>query len=210
MMDDRVIRLSENDAERAGSVLARAFRDDPFHAYFLPDAGERDRLFPTLYAGVIRFGCLYGEVWGVAAESESDLVGVAIWLPAPGGEWSQERMERAEMPSFADLLGADASERLEGPFAVFEAAVEHAAPHPHWYLSNVGVDPAWQRRGVGGALVRRFAARAAADRVPACFWTVQPANVPFYHQHGFSIAAEGVEHASMLPYWIFHRLTDAP
>jgi ribosomal protein S18 acetylase RimI-like enzyme len=107
-----------------------------------------------------------------------------------------------------DLLGAEAAARLEEPFAAIEAALEQAAPQPHWYLSNVGADPAWQRRGVGAALVRRFAARAAADEVPGCFWTVTPMNVPFYHRLGFTIVAEGVERRSRLPYWIFRGCAD--
>jgi ribosomal protein S18 acetylase RimI-like enzyme len=203
-MDDRVIRLTEADAARAGAVLGRAFRDDPFHVYFLPDATARARRLPALYASAIRFGCRYGEVWGVEAEPGGALIGVGLWLPAPGGEWTPERMADVDM-SLPDLLGADAAARLEEPFAAIEAALEHAVPQPHWYLSNIGVDPGWQRRGVGAALVRRFAARAAADRVPGCFWTVQPMNVPFYRRLGFTIATEGVEPTSQLPYWVFRR-----
>jgi hypothetical protein len=63
---------------------------------------------------------------------------------------------------------------------------------------------------LAGALIERFLARAAADRVPACLWTMQPANVPFYQRYGLEVAAENVETSSGLPYWIFHRLADTP
>jgi ribosomal protein S18 acetylase RimI-like enzyme len=210
MTAGRVVRLTGADAERAGTVLARAFRDDPFHIYFLPDAAARDRLLPAFYTTAVRYGCLYGETWGVAPEPGGELAAVGFWLPMPGADFTPERMERSGMAGTPNLLGADAWERLEATAAAIEAAQDQVVPLPHWYLTAIGVDPSWQRQGLGGTLVQRFMARATADGVPACFWTVQPANVPFYERHGFTIVAEGVEPKSGLPYWIFRRFADTP
>ena len=163
MIDGRVVRLTEADAERAGAVLARAFRDDPFHIYFLPDAETRDRLLPAVYMPFVRYGCLYGETWGVVPEPGGDLAAVGFWLPVPGAEFTPERVERSGLAGIPTLLGGDAWERLEETAAALEAAQDQVVPRPHWYLTAIGVDPSWQRQGLGGALVQRFMARAAAD-----------------------------------------------
>jgi GNAT superfamily N-acetyltransferase len=136
-MDDRVVRLEQADAERAGAALTRAFHDDPFHVHLFSDPNERDRSWLALYTAAVRFGCLYGESWAVT-------------------------------------------------------------------------DPAWQRRGSGGMLVERFRVRAAADRVPTCLWTKQPATDPFYQRHGLEVVADNAEPSSGLRNWIFRRFADTP
>jgi hypothetical protein len=42
-------QLTESDVAPAAGVMARAFRDDPFHVYFLPDAGARAARLPVIY-----------------------------------------------------------------------------------------------------------------------------------------------------------------
>jgi ribosomal protein S18 acetylase RimI-like enzyme len=210
MLESRVVRLTESESERAGAVLARAFRDDPFHVYFLPDAEIRDRLLPAFYTTLVVYGCLYGETWGVAPAPGGELAAVAIWLPMPAADFTPERMERSGMAGIPDLLGADAWELFVETAATIGAVQDQVVPVPHWDLTVVGVDPSWQQQGLGRILVQRFMARAAADGVPACFWTVQPVNVPFYQRHGFAVVAEGVEPKSGLHYWIFRRFADGP
>jgi GNAT superfamily N-acetyltransferase len=209
-MDGRVVRLSEADAERAAAVLVRAFRDDPFHVYLFPDPDARDRLWLALYTAAVRFGCLYGESWAVTDPAVEALAAVGFWFPVPGGEFTPERMERSGLAAAAALWGAGDWQRFETALAAIEAAKRQLVPTPHWYLLTVGTDPAWQRRGLGGALIERFLARAATDRVPACLWTMQPANVPFYQRHGLAVAADNIEPSSGLRYWIFRRLADTP
>ena len=102
-MDDRVVRIQEADAERAGAVLARAFHDDPFHVYLFPDPDERDRLWRALYTAAVRFGCLYGESWAVTDPAGEALAAVAYGFPMPGGEFTPERMERSGLAAVADL-----------------------------------------------------------------------------------------------------------
>jgi hypothetical protein len=56
--------------------------------------------------------------------------------------------------------------------------------------------------------VERFSARAAADQVPGCLWTMQPHNVPFYQRCGFAVVADNVEPSSGLRYWIFRQFAN--
>jgi len=66
-----------------------------------------------------------------------------------------------------------------------------AVPGPHWYLAGIGVDPARQREGIGGALLAPGV--DAADRVgiPTALLTNAERNLSFYGAHGFEVVLEG-------------------
>jgi ribosomal protein S18 acetylase RimI-like enzyme len=201
MSDVREIQLTEADAEQAGAILFAAFRDYPLFSYLLPDAEARDHLLLAFFVAAIRFACLCGEAWAVAPNGR--LAAAAVWLPVPGAEPTPERLERSGMARLPDILGADVWGRFETTVGAIEAAQEQAVPPPHRYLWGLGVDPAWQRRGLGQALLRCFQSRAAANGVPACLWTVDAEGVPYYQRHGYDVVADGVEPTSGLSYWIF-------
>jgi ribosomal protein S18 acetylase RimI-like enzyme len=201
MSNTHEIPLTEADAEEAGSILLAAFRNYPLFSWLLPDARARDRLLPAFFVAAVRYACLCGEAWAVTTNDR--LAAVAVWLAVPGAEPTSEQLERSGMARLPELLGADVWRRFETTAGAIEAAQEQAVPPPHRYLWGIGVDPTWQRRGLGGALLQCFGSRAAAEGVPACLWTVDAKGVAYYRRHGYDLVAEGVEPASGLPYWIF-------
>jgi predicted N-acetyltransferase YhbS len=73
-------------------------------------------------------------------------------------------------------------------------------PVPHWYCLLLAVEPARQRRGIGGALLRSIQARAAAAGVAFYLETDVPENVPYYEGHGFRVVES----------WRMPALGDAP
>jgi ribosomal protein S18 acetylase RimI-like enzyme len=70
----------------------------------------------------------------------------------------------------------------------------HVAPHhprePHWYLFVLGVEPEWQGRGVGSALLARFYEKASASGRPAYLETDLHSSVRLYERHGFVVVQE--------------------
>jgi ribosomal protein S18 acetylase RimI-like enzyme len=60
---------------------------------------------------------------------------------------------------------------------------------PHWYLHMIGVDPRFQGRGYGSALIRHALERVDSDRLPAYLESTNPVNVPIYERHGFELVA---------------------
>jgi predicted N-acetyltransferase YhbS len=60
-----------------------------------------------------------------------------------------------------------------------------------WYLDQIGVDPARQGEGIGGALIRFGLDRARADEVPAFLETAIAANVGYYERFGFRVTVHG-------------------
>lgn len=60
-------------------------------------------------------------------------------------------------------------------------------PHyPHWYLTDLAVDPGSQGLGIGSALLRDRLAKVDADGLPAYLEATTPASRRLYERHGFA------------------------
>jgi GNAT superfamily N-acetyltransferase len=173
---------------RVAVTLARAFQDDPLMRYAIPDDERRRRLLPRLIALNVRYGRRYGEVY--ATPGFAGFEGAAIWLPPGQTRMTLWRILRAGM--FTAPLWA--------PWPVLRrlaASSEHAAAlqrrcltEPHWYLSQLGVEPAAQRRGVASRLLEPMLARMDAAALPCYLETENAANLAFYQRFGFRVIAE--------------------
>src|SRR5260370_4515182 len=58
---------------------------------------------------------------------------------------------------------------------------------PPWYLPLIGIDPARQGKGLGGALMRHATDICDRDGVLAYLESSNPRNIPLYERHGFGI-----------------------
>ncbi|MGZ4282158.1 MAG: GNAT family N-acetyltransferase [Gaiellaceae bacterium] len=178
-----IVRLERARLGEASDVLARAFYDDPAWVWLIPDPERRSRLLPWLFR--LGFDVTAAEVYATAGT----VLGAARWLP-PG------RPPMRFVPTIRALLTTPVRLGAATPqFLAYGRAVEamraDAAPGPHWYLAGIGVDPAAQRRGVGGLLLRPGMEAATRDGVPAVLLTNNEANLSFYESHGFRTVREG-------------------
>ncbi len=69
----------------------------------------------------------------------------------------------------------------------------------------LGVEPALQGQGIGGALIRPILARADEQRVPCYLETYAEGNVRYYARHGFALVTAGVEPSSGERFWTMRR-----
>lgn len=177
MTDPTPVRAAPQDQDRTVASLVAAFADDPFIRWMFPDARGYLQAFPlvlTYFAGGA-FG--QGTAWRSA-----DCHAAAFWLP-PGVSPDE------------DGLGAVLEEWVAPDLRgeVFEVLGQVAAGHPdeaHWYLPAMGVDPRYQGKGYGSALLRAGLAACDAAQVPAYLESTNPANVPFYGRSGFEVIGE--------------------
>jgi predicted N-acetyltransferase YhbS len=79
-----------------------------------------------------------------------------------------------------------------------------------WYLDAIGVDPARQRSGVGGVLIRHGLALAAKDGAPAFLETSAAANIPYYERFGFNVVDQGDAPNGGPHIWFMRREGERP
>lgn len=156
------------------SSLVLAFHNDPANRWLYPDPYQFLTYFPQF---VQAFG-------GKAFEHNTvycspNYSGAALWYP-PGVEADGEAVIQLMQRSVFEAEQADV-------FAVFEQ-IEHYHPkYSHWYLPFLGVEPRYQGRGYGTALMQPILNQCDRDRIPAYLESSNPTNIPFYERHGFEV-----------------------
>lgn len=178
------------------ALLARAFEDDPMMAWVFHDPARRGRDLRRLFAANLRHARRHGRVDALPAPaggagSPGDAAGAALWL-GPGAypmrAWQTLGSGHAFVPF---TLGLTSLRRLRRLNAYAHMQHARAAGGPHWYLHGIGVEPEWQRQGVGSALLRLGLERADRDHLPCYLETARESTLPFYARFGFRVAIPG-------------------
>ncbi|KUL37319.1 puromycin N-acetyltransferase [Streptomyces sp. NRRL F-4489] len=168
---------THDDLPRIVRTLGRAFADYPLtrHTIAAEDHQARLERFHELF--VARIGLDHGRVWVT-----EDCAAVAVWTTP---ETAAEEAFAEIGPRLAEICGDRARASAEA-----EAAMRpHRPAGPVWFLGSAGVDPAWQGRGLGAAVIRPGLRAAEQAGVPAFLETSDEGNVRFYERLGFAVTA---------------------
>lgn len=163
---------ANEDRERMMAALVAAFIGDPFIRWIFPDSLQYLTYFPEIlrYFGGRAFE--HG-----AAYRTHDFRAAALWLPPGVGP---------DVEALAAVLTKGVESTLQSEvFAVFEKLGQSHPQIAHWHLPVIGVDPRWQGKGYGSALLSRALAVCDADDVAAYLEAINPVNVPLYERFGF-------------------------
>lgn len=191
------IPLTADHIPAATRVLIRAFVADPGLLFVLPDAADRARLSARLAEAALR----YTLRCGAPLVTDHDVRGVALWFPPDGPPPAAADFAETGVAAVPDLLGDAAWTRLDRLIAHHPVH----APEPHWFLAMFGVDPAWQRRGIGAALM--VPVFTQADRDGICCYLEAPTagNERYYTNQGFQVVGETDVPASNVHIWLMRR-----
>ncbi len=195
-----IVRLDAAGYQRAATALARAFQDYRLMVYAAPEARRRLRGVPALYGALLADSFRYGEVY-----VPRDGSGAACWLPPDRVHAGLLRQVRSGMLKLPLAFGWSGFNRL----LPYDAATRHLhhkhASMPHWYLSAIGVEPARQGQGLGGALMRPILQKADASGVACYLETHREENVRLYERHGFVVAEHADVPGHEVPIWAMLR-----
>ena len=167
-----------SSSPRRATVLARAFQDDPAWSWVLPSAeparagrcpgsSASASSRPTPRSGrrpgpcsAARAGCRPGRPRDARRPDAARARRDAAAAPRGDGAASSPTGARSRQPAPAAPM-----------------------PGPHWYLAGIGVEPAEQRRGIGGGAARSRASRPPrATACPCALLTNTDANLSFYER----------------------------
>ena len=195
------VPLDPADVSAAAGILVRSFADDPGLRFVLPDPADRERLGPSLADAVIRYAVRCGS----PLATPDAVRGVALWFPPDAPAPTDADLTETGLAAVPEQIGADAWARFQRLLDHLDALHPRYAPEPHWYLAMLGVDPAWQRQGLGAALL--LPVFAAADRDGLCCYLEAPTedNARYDERRGFRVLAETDVPDSDVHVWLMRR-----
>ncbi len=172
MNERAIVPVAAGAQRRCVGTLIAAFADDPVARWLFPEPGQYLDHFPRLVGAFAEPALEAGTAFQV-----DGFAGAAVWL-APGQEPDEDAL--------AEAIGQGVS--AERQAAVLELLGRMAEAHPkeaHWYLPLIGVEPAYQGRGYGSALLSQVSKVCDREGLPAYLEATSPANVALYRRHGF-------------------------
>ena len=199
-------KLTSNDVDAAADVLVRAFFNYPMLTWLMPDDAHRRATLPTFLRASVRWGLLMDEVYGAS----DPLTGVAIW--APPGLRDADLDPDDSFVHYADVLaalGPGAAARHERFLSEQHTIRDGEIGERTWYLAWLGIDPASQRSGVGGALLRHMFDLLDPEGVDTYLETEKAINVPYYERHAFGVLTQGVISGGGPKFWTMRRTAGA-
>jgi ribosomal protein S18 acetylase RimI-like enzyme len=178
--------------EQAADSLGRAFINDPTMKSILPDIAdpvERARHLADLFRVILAIERRTGQpVLGVV--QDGSVVGAAITegVGHPGA-LGLIATGIGQMPRMVRALGWAGIGRALNVFTVLS---ENHPKEPHLYLQILGVDPPFQGKHFGGALLDRLKLEASVRPEIAGVYleTATEANVAFYSSKGYEVLGE--------------------
>jgi ribosomal protein S18 acetylase RimI-like enzyme len=196
-------RANLEDAAALTRLLTTAFLNDPVMDWVIRSGPKRISALDALF-----FRLLYGraipagEVW-----MSDDGAACTIWLPPGLSAWPVGVVAQLRLlPLFVQLCGFG---RL-GRGAKLSGAMEKAHPRErHFYLFFMAVDPRFQGKGLGSAILDATLKGIDQAVMPAYLENSNPKNARLYERAGF-LAQNNIspkEAPPLIPMW---RLARSP
>jgi ribosomal protein S18 acetylase RimI-like enzyme len=190
------------DLSQVVEMSSRAFFDDPFFTYLLPnDAMRRSRL-PYFFRAVYTHMGEHGRI--VTVRDENDVaLGVAAWLTT-GGYPLPMRVQLSQMPLSTRAFYRRPRSLLVGNKYMASLLRAHRKD-PQWYLMVLCADPPAQRSGVGTMLLENAFAQVDVEGVGSHLETPRLDNVAYYQRFGYELIETLTPVEGAPPYYTMWR-----
>ncbi len=142
--------------------------------------------------------------YGQLCRPNGKAFGVSIWSKPVNGDLSQQIANQRK--AFLRIHLSDTClakyTQITGGMA---EQTEKVVPPGSWYLSIVGIAPAYQGQGLGGRLIRPILDKTDELGLHTYLETFTLRNMRFYQRLGFQEASAFDEPGTKSPYWVMIR-----
>lgn len=187
-----VLALYPELQDQAAVALGRAFINDPVFLAIAPgiaDAAERARMLGEMFRAMFFLQRRTGQpAFGIIRDGR--VIAAAVTEGAGRASMVDTVMAGlGQMPRMVRAIGLGGIQRA---MAIFRVLSQSHPSEPHLYLQTLGVDPDYQRRHLGAALLEylRDQASARPDVGGVYLETATEANVAYYSAKGYEIIGE--------------------
>jgi len=166
-------------------ALYRALVEDAFYITMEQQLGHRDEAREAMLR-YLDYSMVEARDYGTLYFPETHRHGVAVWSQPLAAE-REAHKKQAKLEFLRQQMGADCAIRYEGIADFMSSHSDAIIDASAWYLSIVGILPAWQNRGLGRSLVTPVLEQADQAGVPTFLETFTPRNEPFYQRLGYRV-----------------------
>jgi GNAT superfamily N-acetyltransferase len=189
---------------QAATTLAASLSDDPFYQAITVDCGVDTEARNWVLTQYFDYSLREARRTGRCVLPADPTVGAAAWL-LPRGPEIDAAERSAKAVYLSRWLGTRGWDNYRRIIAFMAARAEGLVSPDVWYLTIIGVHPAWQGRGMGAGLLRPTLAEATRTGAHSFLETFSPRSLAFYERAGFARVAEFVEPMTQAPYVVMRR-----
>lgn len=178
--------LGQSELSGAGALVGRAMQDNPsLQRVFERCFSRRAAAVGEIYGMILRQTQAKGVIIG-AFGADDTLLGVGALIQP--GRCAAGTFEKIAL---SRVVQSCSSVEMALGFQRWQGALARRDPKDqHWHVGPVAVEPGFQRRGIGSALMQALCARM--DKFPAMAYleTDRRESVPFFTRFGFKPVAD--------------------
>jgi ribosomal protein S18 acetylase RimI-like enzyme len=190
------------DLSAVVAMSSRAFFDDPFFTYLLPDDEMRRSRLPYFFRAVYNHMGEHGRIVTVRNDADEP-VGVAAWLTT-GGYPLPMKVQLSQVPTSLRAFYRRPRSLLAGN-KYMAALLRAHRKDPQWYLMVLCAEPAAQRSGVGTMLLENAFVQVDAEGVGSHLETPRFDNVAYYQRFGYELIETLTPIEGAPPYYTMWR-----
>ena len=198
---ETLYKLEKKGIEKAQSMLADAFCDDPYIASLFEDQpieAQKARLLQ-------RFSLECALKHGLVYASSENMEGIIIFFTPDKLFISDWEYLKLGVLSLNKKIHKNIV-RLMGIYGKNTTRLHHLhAPFPHWYLFEIGVDPAHRGKHITTQLLSPFLDYFDSRQMPCYLETHNEKNLSLYEHYGFRVLCKDSLPGTDKPQWCLLR-----
>ena len=172
--------LTSLENEFAG-VLSRAFYDDPYYVWIMPNSKKRLAQIHWWMTILLRYTFIYGSI-----HYTDDHKSVAMWVGPDKPIIDDVKILSLGLILYPLKVG------LKNFLKVLDISGQWDKEHKklnkrHYYLMVIGVEPEFQGKGIGSRLMQVGLKKADDEKLVCYLETVTEEDVRFYKKHNFEV-----------------------